>query len=60
MSLKTKAYLKRYEFAKDFKLKLLAELEVDIKLAEVACQYQVHANTIRLWKKQYHVTCGSF
>ena len=52
MSLKTKANLKRREFTKEFKLKVLAELDSGMGLAQVARKYQVHANTIRSWRKQ--------
>jgi transposase len=52
MSLKTKANLKRREFTKEFKLKVLAELDSGMGLAQVARKYQLHSNTIRNWRKQ--------
>jgi transposase len=52
MSLKAKANLKRRQFTKDFKLKVLAELDGGLGLAQVSRKYQVHPNTIRNWQKQ--------
>lgn len=53
MSLKTKTNLKRREFTKDFKLKVLAELEAGSSLAQLARKHQLHPNTISEWRKQY-------
>jgi transposase len=52
MSLKRKVNLKRREFTKEFKLKVLAEVDAGIGLAQVARKYQVHPNTIRTWRRQ--------
>ena len=52
MSLKTKANLKRRKFTKEFKLKVLAELDGGMGLAQLARKYQIHPNTIRGWRKQ--------
>ena len=52
MSLKAKANLKRRDFTKDFKLKVLAELDGGLGLAQVSRKYQVHPNTIRNWRNQ--------
>lgn len=53
MSLKTKTNLKRREFTKDFKLKVLTELEAGASLAQLARKHQLHPNTISEWRKQY-------
>jgi transposase len=52
MSLKKKANLKRREFTKEVKLKVLAELDGGLGMAQVTRKYQVHPNTIRGWRKQ--------
>jgi transposase len=52
MSLKTKADLKRRTFTKEFKLKVLAELDGGLGLAQASRKYQVHPNTIRNWRLQ--------
>jgi transposase len=52
MSLKRKVNLKRREFTKEFKLKVLAEVDAGIGLAQVARKYQVHPNTISTWRRQ--------
>jgi transposase len=52
MSLKTKTNLKRRDFTKEFKLKVLAELDGGMGMAQVSRKYQIHANTIRGWRKQ--------
>jgi transposase len=52
MSLKINANLKRRNFSKDFKLKILAELDSGLGLAQASRKYQVHPNTIRNWQKQ--------
>ncbi len=52
MSLKTKANLKRRDFTKEFKLKVLAELDSGMRMAQLARKYQVHPNTILNWRKQ--------
>lgn len=52
MSLAKKANLKRREFSKEFKLKILAELDSGLGLAQVARKYQLHPNTIRQWRSQ--------
>jgi transposase-like protein len=52
MSLKKKVNLKRREYTEEFKLKVLAEVEAGIGLAQVARKYQVHPNTIRTWRRQ--------
>jgi len=52
MSLKTKTNLKRRDFPKEFKLKVLAELDGGMGLAQISRKYQIHPNTIRSWRKQ--------
>lgn len=52
MSLKIKANLNRREFTKEFKLKVLAELDGGMGIAQVSRKYQIHPNTIRGWRKQ--------
>jgi hypothetical protein len=42
MSLKKKTGLQRRQFTKEFKLKILAELDGGIGMAQVARKYQVH------------------
>lgn len=52
MSLKSKTNLKRRDFTKEFKLKVLAELDGGMGMAQVSRKYQIHSNTIRGWRKQ--------
>ena len=46
--------LKRRQFSKDFKLRILRELEAGKSLAQASREHQVHANTIREWRRQHH------
>ena len=52
MSLKSRPKLKRRDFTKEFKLKVLAELDGGMGLAQLSRKYQIHPNTIRGWRKQ--------
>jgi len=44
--------LKRRVFTKEFKLKVVAEVEAGKPQSQVARQYQISQNTISKWRKQ--------
>ena len=44
---------KRRKFSKEFKLKVIRELEAQKPLAEVSRSYQVHPATIARWRREY-------
>ena len=43
----------RRKFSREFKLKVIRELEAQRPLAEVSRSYQVHPATIGRWRRQY-------
>jgi transposase len=43
----------RRVFDKEFKLQVLRELQAGSTIPELARHHQVHAETIRLWKRQH-------
>ncbi len=44
---------KRRKFSREFKLKVIRELEAQKPLAEVSRSYQVHPATIVRWRREY-------
>jgi transposase len=50
---------KRRTFTKEFKLKLIAELETGRTNAEVAREYRVHPVLLSRWHCQYHQSAGT-
>lgn len=45
--------LKRRVFTRDFKLRIIREIEAGKSQAEAAREHQVSANTISKWRRQY-------
>ena len=45
--------LKRRQFTKEFKLKIVHEIEAGKPQAQLARQYQLNQNTISRWRQQY-------
>ena len=45
--------LKRRQFTKEFKLRIIREIEAGKSPAQAARQYQLHPNTIAKWQKQH-------
>jgi len=43
----------RRKFSREFKLKVIRELEAQRPLAEVSRSYQVHPATIGRWRREY-------
>lgn len=44
--------LKRREFTREFKLKVVAEVEAGKPMARVAREHQLNPNTVAKWRKQ--------
>jgi transposase len=44
---------KRRSFTRDYKLSVLAEVEGDRSVVEVAREHGIHANVITRWKREY-------
>jgi transposase len=44
--------LKRREFTREFKLKVVAEVEAGKPMAQVAREHQLNPNTVAKWRKQ--------